>query len=76
MSDQVLEGLQRLAPELAGEGASVEGLQRLSGGASMETWAFVLVGSGGRDELVLRRRTAPMARHGHCPSPGSHGPIC
>ena len=62
MSDQVLEGLQRLAPELAGEGASVEGLQRLSGGASMETWAFALVGGrNGRDELVLRRRTAPMA---------------
>jgi aminoglycoside phosphotransferase (APT) family kinase protein len=61
MSDQVLEGLRRLAPDLAGAGAQVDDLQRLSGGASMETWAFTLIGSGGREELILRRRTAPMA---------------
>ncbi|MGH9005458.1 MAG: phosphotransferase, partial [Acidimicrobiia bacterium] len=32
-------------------GCQVEGLERLSGGASRETWAF---GAGGR-ELILRR---------------------
>ena len=50
------------APELAAALAgrlgqiSVEGLTRLSGGASRETWAFDAVGAdGSRAELVLRR---------------------
>ena len=61
MSDQVLEALQGLAPRLGGAGAQVEDLQRLSGGASMETWAFALAGGPqGREELILRRRSAPM----------------
>ena len=35
---------------------TVEGLTRLSGGASRETWSFDAVGTGGsRSELVLRR---------------------
>src|SRR5262249_59950831 len=35
---------------------TVEGLTRLSGGASRETWSFDAVGPGGsRTELVLRR---------------------
>ena len=44
MSELVLGGLRGLAERLGGAGAQVEGLQRLSGGASMETWAFALVG--------------------------------
>lgn len=56
MSDQVLEGLQRLAPKLGGAGAQVADLQRLSGGASMETWAFAV----GGEEMILRRRSTPM----------------
>lgn len=60
MSEQVLEALKGLAPRLGGPGAQVEGLQRLSGGASMETWAFALTGPSGREELILRRRSAPM----------------
>src|SRR5580658_1780546 len=50
------------APELAAALAgrlgqvTVEGLTRLSGGASRETWAFDAVGAdGSRAELVLRR---------------------
>lgn len=54
MSDQVLEGLQRLAPRLGG--SEISGLQRLSGGASMETYAFAV----GGEEMILRRRSAPM----------------
>ena len=35
---------------------TIEGLTRLSGGASRETWSFDAVGTGGsRTELVLRR---------------------
>ncbi len=36
-------------------GAAVEGLRRLSGGASRETWAFDVSGEGGRQELILQR---------------------
>jgi len=44
-----------LAPWV-GRGATIEGLARLSGGASKETWAFDAVGTDGtRTELILRR---------------------
>ncbi len=44
-----------LAP-WAGRGASIEGLARLSGGASKETWSFDAVSADGtRTELILRR---------------------
>ena len=33
----------------------IEGLRRLSGGASRETWAFDLVSGGARQELILQR---------------------
>jgi aminoglycoside phosphotransferase (APT) family kinase protein len=52
--------LSRLAVRLAGEGARATGAQRLTGGASMETWAFVVQGKKGREELILRRRSAPF----------------
>ena len=51
--------LEQLALRLGGEGAKLTEASRLSGGASMETWAFTVDGPKGRDELVLRRRTAP-----------------
>lgn len=60
MAVDVPAALSRLAVRLAGEGARVEGAQRLTGGASMETWAFAVVGSKGREELILRRRSAPF----------------
>lgn len=39
-------------------GASIEGLTRLSGGASRETWAFDLVSDGDRRPLILQRARA------------------
>jgi Predicted aminoglycoside phosphotransferase len=60
MSEEVRGALEALAPKLGGAGATVSDLQRLSGGASMETWAFAVDGPRGREEMVLRRRTAPM----------------
>ena len=45
--------LNAIAPQLGG--TSVTGLRRLSGGASQETWAFVL--DTGRP-LILRRKPA------------------
>ena len=39
------------------DAVAVEGLTRLSGGASKESWAFdIALGSGERRELVLRRQ--------------------
>jgi aminoglycoside phosphotransferase (APT) family kinase protein len=53
MSDPVNELAERLARVLR---TRIEGLVRLSGGASRETWAFDSVTpDGGRKELILRR---------------------
>src|SRR5947209_439237 len=56
----VLAALPRLARRLGGEGAVLAAAERLSGGASMETWAFAVDGPGGREDLILRRRSAPF----------------
>jgi aminoglycoside phosphotransferase (APT) family kinase protein len=56
MEVDVRAGLQKLAERLGGEGAVVTEAQRLSGGASMETWAFAFEGKGGAERLILRRR--------------------
>ena len=48
--------LVRALGRWAGRGASVEGLTRLPGGASKETWSFDAVApDGSRTELILRR---------------------
>jgi aminoglycoside phosphotransferase (APT) family kinase protein len=60
MTVDVPAALSRLAVRLAGVGARVEAAQRLTGGASMETWAFAIDGPKGREELILRRRSAPF----------------
>jgi len=60
MTVDVPLALEKLAVRLGGAGASLDGAQRLSGGASMETWAFAVAGSKGREELILRRRSAPF----------------
>jgi aminoglycoside phosphotransferase (APT) family kinase protein len=60
MSVDVPAALSRLAVRLAGEGARAVDAQRLSGGASMETWAFAIEGPSGREEMILRRRSAPF----------------
>jgi aminoglycoside phosphotransferase (APT) family kinase protein len=48
--------LARAVGRWAGRGASIEGLVRLPGGASKETWSFDAVApDGARTELILRR---------------------
>ena len=55
---EVAAGLQQLAATLVAGGSSVQGLQRLSGGASKQTWAFRVSGDAGSVPLVLRRAPA------------------
>ena len=52
--------LERLAERLGGAGTALTEAQRLSGGASMETWAFGFEGAEGPERLILRRRSAPF----------------
>lgn len=60
MELDVPAALLRLARRLGGEGARLTHAQRLSGGASLETWAFGFVGQEGSESLILRRRSAPF----------------
>src|SRR5258707_12659594 len=60
MTLDVAPALARLAQRLGGEGAALADAGRLSGGASMETWAFAIEGAWGREDLILRRRSAPF----------------
>jgi aminoglycoside phosphotransferase (APT) family kinase protein len=60
MSVDVLAALPNLARRLGGEGAVLSAGERLSGGASMETWAFAIDGAMGHEDLILRRRSAPF----------------
>jgi len=60
MDVDVRAGLQRLAGRLGGPGAELTEAQRLSGGASMETWAFTVQGQAGAERLILRHRSAPF----------------
>jgi aminoglycoside phosphotransferase (APT) family kinase protein len=48
-------GLAALAGEIEDGGGEIRDLQRLSGGASQETWTFRLVGANVEKLLVLRR---------------------
>ena len=49
-------GLSTLASALCGGASEVRGLQRLSGGASQESWAFDVQAAGGHPQpMVLRR---------------------
>lgn len=54
MEVDIVKALEALAPKLGGT-AIVEP-QRLSAGASMETWAFGVTGPSGRRDMVLRHR--------------------
>lgn len=55
-SSPVAAGLARLAPSLARGATGIAGLRRLTGGASLETWAFDATGPGIAAPLILRRR--------------------
>ena len=60
MEVDVRAALERLAIRLGGASAKLTAAQRLSGGASMETWAFGFEGQGGAEDLILRRRSVPF----------------
>jgi len=60
MEVDVRAGLEKLAERLGGQGAKVTEAGRLSGGASMETWAFAIEAPTGLERLILRRRSAPF----------------
>lgn len=60
MELDVRVALERLALRLGGAGTTLSEAQRLSGGASMETWAFGFDGTEGPERLILRRRSAPF----------------
>jgi aminoglycoside phosphotransferase (APT) family kinase protein len=60
MEVDIAEALTRLAPKLGGPGAWVQEAQRLTGGASMETWSFAVANEGFRQEMILRRRSVPF----------------
>ena len=59
MEVDVRAGLERLAERLGGAGTRLTEAGRLSGGASMETWAFGFEGQAGPESLILRRRSVP-----------------
>lgn len=59
MTVDVRAGLDRLAERLGGKGAKVTEAQRLSGGASMETYAYSFEGPNGAERLIVRRRSVP-----------------
>ncbi|CAN5150375.1 phosphotransferase family protein [soil metagenome] len=50
--------LARLAPELLAGATGVTGVQRLTAGASLQTWRFDVVAPGAERRLILRRRTS------------------
>jgi aminoglycoside phosphotransferase (APT) family kinase protein len=55
--DELAERLTALAPRMAPSAERIENLVRLTGGASMATWAFDAVGGdGSATPLILRRR--------------------
>jgi aminoglycoside phosphotransferase (APT) family kinase protein len=60
MTVDVPSALEKLAGRLGGEGGVLASAERLSGGASMETWAFAVESPAGREDLILRRRSAPF----------------
>ncbi|HEX2561297.1 phosphotransferase family protein [Phenylobacterium sp.] len=59
--DDLAQALNRLAPELASGGAGIEGLTQLSGGASLQTFAFSVMTPDGSVPLILRRRPVALA---------------
>ena len=53
------EGLARIAPKLVAGATGLARLDRLSGGASQETWAFSVDGPGGAVSQWILRRSPP-----------------
>ena len=72
MSTDIAPELTRLAQRLHGAQASVADITRVSSGASLETWSFDVVATGGgtpeettdvRHPYVLRRRAGALGLH-------------
>lgn len=64
--DAIAAALQAIAARLAPGGLTVEGLRRLSGGASQQTWAFELNTAGeGVLPLILRRAPGVQGPRDH-----------
>ena len=60
MSDVLAERLAAALDRRFGAGHRIEGLSRLSGGASRETWRFEAIdGRGGRQAMILKRDPEP-----------------
>jgi aminoglycoside phosphotransferase (APT) family kinase protein len=55
MAERLRVALADTVPDKTESGAAVVALQRLSGGANMETWSFDLVAAGRTEPLILRR---------------------
>jgi aminoglycoside phosphotransferase (APT) family kinase protein len=55
MAERLRVALADAAQDTTDWSASIVGLQRLSGGANMETWSFDLVTAGATEPLILRR---------------------
>lgn len=61
---EVAERLTALAPTLGGADAQIADLSLLTGGASMETWAFLVTGTpNGAIPLILRRGAPLLNSH-------------
>ena len=56
--------LGALAPRIDATATGIEGLQRLSGGASQETWVFALLRRNGEPHRLILRRMPPGDRFG------------
>ncbi len=55
MTQDIEASLKALAPKLVAGATGIDGLRRLSGGASQETWAFAVTAPDMHRALILRR---------------------
>lgn len=63
-ADRIAAALTTLAPCLAPGATAISDLRLLTGGASMETWAFDATGADGTTPLILRRRPSGAGEGG------------
>lgn len=56
MTTEIYDALTRLAHRLRGPSARLLACKHLSGGASLETWAFEIGEKGASERMILRRR--------------------
>jgi aminoglycoside phosphotransferase (APT) family kinase protein len=63
MSQHLLRALALDGSQGGDAAARISGLQRLSGGANMETWSFDLVTASATEPLILRRMPTAAAQH-------------